>query len=191
MLSASRLLLPIAALVPALVLAGCGSQPERADVREALVTQILDDPEEVSQRVAEETAECILDRHYDNFEGETLQSVIEAGEIENLEERVELLEASRECSREASDAERADLPVPSEDELRAGMIEFMPTVYGGVTPTEAQVEELVDCWLTELDGALDDDTKRAWADGTSGHSMDLAEDVDAAQQTCGESILAG
>lgn len=178
-------------LAPLVVLVGCGSQPDRAEVRAGLITQILDDPAGASRQVAEATADCMLDRLYDGVDNSTLDAWAAGdGEITEMEDSIPVLEASRECSRQAADAERAALPVPSMDEVRSGMVRFIPGMYSGVSPDEAQAGEIADCMLEMLGDDIDDDTLRSWARGDSNHSVGLGVAFDAAQRECGETVLA-
>lgn len=100
-------------LLPALMVAGCGGigKPDRDEVQTGLESVILADSAKPSERVAEQTAQCMLDRLYDTVDTSTLRSWAEAdGEITEVTDNIPVFEASRECSRQAADEEQADTP---------------------------------------------------------------------------------
>ncbi len=183
---------PAVALALLALLSGCAGEPDRADVRAGLIKEIRDNPAEVSEQVAEETADCMLDRLWDTVDTSTLQVWADGtgDELTDMQDTIPVLEASRECSAEAAEAERAALPVPTTAEIRAGLIESIPDSIIGADPTEAQAGEIADCMLERLGDDLDDETKRAWAEGTGKHSVSLNSAVSEALEECGRATLA-
>lgn len=187
-----RVLVPLIALVPAVVLTACGGigAPDRAEVREGLVAVILDDNAEPSQRVAEQTADCMLDRLYDSLDNSTLQSWADRdGEITEVTDNIPVFEASRDCSRQAKDDEEADEPLPDPAQVRAGLASTMDRGASGPTPEEADL--VAGCILEQVGDTVSRATLEAWAEGQGLIASSDADPVRQAATQCGESVLGG
>lgn len=190
-----RLVLSGSALVAALVLAGCGGggTPERAEVREGLVTVYLDSSSKPDQASAEFMADCMLDRVYDSAHEVTLRAWADGTEDqEEVSDNVVVFEASRACNDELSakreaEAERAAGPMPSAAEIRSGLAKVLRAQSSSLTAAEA--DAISACVLDEVEDEVTDETLRALASGSNRMGVADASTIRTATQPCYDSAV--
>ena len=190
-----RRLVLLAALVAALTLTGCGQigKPDRAEVREGLITVYLDSKSKPDRASAEFMADCMLDRVYDSAHDITLRAWADGTEDQDeVSDNVVVFEASRACNgelaapREAEEKRKAG-PMPSEAEIRSGLARVFREQSSSLT--EAESAAIADCVLGEVEGSVSDATLRALASGSNRMGVDDASKIRTATQPCYDRVV--